>query len=143
MSDKTFHVEIVTPRSQVYSGEATIVTLPGVVSPFQVLYNHAPLLTQLEVGDLKIVGPDQRETHFATSGGFVEMKDNHLTVIAETIEPAANIDVSRAEQAKMRAQERLQQARLHHDVTVDTARAEASLARAINRLRVSGRGMRG
>ena len=82
MADKTFHVEIVTPRSQVYSGEATMVTLPGIVSPFQVLYNHAPILTQLEVGDLKIVGPDQRETHFATSGGFVEMKDNQLTVIA-------------------------------------------------------------
>lgn len=143
MADKTFHVEIVTPRSQVYSGEATMVTLPGVMGPFQVLYNHAPILTQLEVGDLRIVGPDQREIHFATSGGFVEMSNNRMTVIVETIESASDIDVARAERAQSRAQERLQQARLHHDGSIDMARAEAALARSLNRIKVSGRSLRG
>jgi F-type H+-transporting ATPase subunit epsilon len=142
MADKTFHVEIVTPRSQVFSGEATLVTLPGVVGPFQVLYNHAPILTQLEIGDIRIVGPDQQERHFATSGGFVEMSNNRLTVIAETIEQAEEIDVERAERARGRAEERVRQVRLEHDAAIDVARAEASMARAMNRLRIARSGVR-
>ena len=52
---KHFHVEIVTPQQVVYAGEVESVTLPGIVAPFQVLVNHAPILTALEIGDIKIV----------------------------------------------------------------------------------------
>ena len=142
MADKTFYVEIVTPKSQVFSGDATLVTLPGVMGPFQILYNHAPLLTQLEIGDIRIDGADGREHHFATSGGFVEMSNNRLTVIAETIEPAEEINVDRAERSRSRAEERVRQGRLAHDAAVDIARAEASLARATNRLRIARSGIR-
>lgn len=140
MADKTFHIEIVTPREQVFSGEATLVTVPGVVSPFQVLVNHAPILTQLEVGDIRIVTADGQELHFATSGGFVEMKNNQMMVIAETAEIASAIDPARAEQAYARANERLVEARRTHNAAIDLVRAEAALARATNRLKIAGRG---
>ncbi len=139
MAGKTFHIEVVTPRRIVFQGEALAVTLPGVVSPFQVLVNHAPLLTELEVGDLKIVDEKEHEHHFATSGGFAEVKNNVLTVIAETVESAEEIDVHRAERSRSRAETRIKEARATHDRTVDMVRAEAALARSMNRLKVAGR----
>jgi F-type H+-transporting ATPase subunit epsilon len=137
MADRTFHVEIVTPRSQVFSGEASMVTLPGVAGLFQVLYNHAPILTQLDAGDIRILVGPHHEHHFATSGGFVEMSNNRLTVIAETVEAAEDIDINRAERARTRAEERIREARATHDPSVDRARAEAALARATNRIRIA------
>jgi len=104
---KTFSVEIVSPQRMVFQGEAESVTLPGVVAPFQVLYNHAPILTELEVGDIKIVDAQGRETHIATSGGFAEVKENKMTVIAEAAEAASEIDQLRAEAALARAMNRL------------------------------------
>jgi len=139
MAGKTFHVEVVTPRRIVYQGEIMAVTLPGVVAPFQVLINHAPLLTALEIGDIKIVDAAEHEHHFATSGGFAEVKNNVVTVIAETVETAEEIDVQRAERARERAQKRIHEARAAHDRTIDMTRAEAALARSINRLHVAGR----
>ena len=115
-----------------------MVTLPGISGPFQVLFNHAPILTQLDAGDIRILTGPHHDQHFATSGGFVEMNHNRLTVIAETVESAENIDLARAERAKERAEERIREARLNHDGSVDRDRAEAALARAINRIKVAG-----
>lgn len=115
-----------------------MVNLPGVSGPFQVLFNHAPIMTQLDAGDIRILGNNQQEHHFATSGGFVEMNHNRLTVIAETVEPAETIDVARAERAQTRAEERIREARTTHHSGIDMARAEAALARATNRLKVAG-----
>jgi F-type H+-transporting ATPase subunit epsilon len=137
MADKTFHLEIVTPRAVVFQGEVISATLPGVLSPFQVLHNHAPILTGLETGDLIIVDAANKEHHYATSGGFAEMKKNHLTVIAETVEAASEIDAARAERARQRAETRVREARVVHDGTLDATRAEAALARALNRLKVA------
>ncbi|HVK40316.1 MAG TPA: F0F1 ATP synthase subunit epsilon [Candidatus Kapabacteria bacterium] len=135
---KTFSVEIVSPQRMVFQGEAESVTLPGVVAPFQVLYNHAPILTELEVGDIKIVDAQGRETHIATSGGFAEVKENKMTVIAEAAEAASEIDVKRAQSARERAAERVRDAR-QHTGDIDQLRAEAALARAMNRLKVADR----
>lgn len=143
MADKTFHIEIVTPREQVFSGEVSLATVPGVVSPFQVLVNHAPILTQLEVGDIRVVTEAGQELHFATSGGFVEMKNNRMTVIAETAELASGIDADRAERAYQRAHERVTDVRRTRNSAIDMVRAEAALARATNRLKVAGRGVPG
>jgi F-type H+-transporting ATPase subunit epsilon len=137
MADKTFHIEIVTPRGMVYQGEVVSATIPGVVSPFQVLYHHAPILTELETGDIIVVDGANRTYHFATSGGFAEMKNNRLTVIAETVEPAGEIDTDRAERARQRAEQRVRDARVTHDAEIDAMRAEAALARAVNRLKVA------
>lgn len=138
MAEKTFHIEIVTPRRTVFQGEATLIALPGVVGPFQVLVNHAPLLTALEVGDIRIVSPEGKEQHFATSGGFVEVRNNVVTVIAETVEPATEIDIERARRARDRAEQRIVQARTIPGSGIDRARAQAALARSVNRLKISG-----
>ena len=136
---KTFHVEIVSPQRMVYEGEAESVTLPGSVAPFQVLYNHAPILTELEVGDIRIVDAAGHEVHVATSGGFAEVKENRMTVIAEAAEASSEIDPKRAEQARQRAMERVMAARQNPRSDIDMLRAEAALARATNRLKVLDR----
>lgn len=136
---KTFSVEIVSPQRMVFQGEAESVTLPGTVAPFQVLYNHAPILTELEVGDIRIVDANGRETHIATTGGFAEVRDNRMTVIAEAAEAATEIDVKRAESARQRAAERVQSSRQNPRGDIDQMRAEAALARAMNRLKVADR----
>ncbi|MCE7934696.1 MAG: F0F1 ATP synthase subunit epsilon [Chlorobi bacterium CHB2] len=138
MAEKKFQVEIVTPRRTVFQGEATLIALPGVVGPFQVLIHHAPLLTALEVGNIRIVSPEGKEEHFATSGGFVEVRNNVVTVIAETVEPSAEIDIERARRARDRAEQRIVQARTTPGSGIDTARAHAALARSINRLKTVG-----
>lgn len=136
---KTFHVEIVSPQRMVYQGEAESVTLPGAMAPFQVLVNHAPILTELEVGDIKIVDAAGHELHVAVSGGFAEVKSNKMTVLAEAAEAATEIDVKRAERARERALERVTEARLNRKGDVDMDRAQIALARAINRLSVADR----
>ena len=136
---KTFHVEIVSPQRMVFEGEAESVTLPGTVGPFQVLVNHAPILSELEVGDIKIVDAAGHEIHIATTGGFAEVKDNKMSVLAEAAERSSEIDVHRAESARERAHERVTAARRDHRTDVDMDRAQIALARAMNRLAVADR----
>ena len=131
MADKSFTLEIVTPRKTVFKGEVVSFSAPGVLGGFQVLHNHAPLLSELQVGEVKFIEASGKEARYATSGGFVEVKDNHVVMLAETAERADEIDVQRAQSAQTRAKGRLP------DKTTDLDRAHAALARAMNRLRIS------
>ena len=133
MADKTFTLEIVTPRKVVFKGEVESFSAPGVVGGFQVLYNHAPLLAEIGIGEVKLKDMAGSEAFFATSGGFVDVVDNHVTVLAETAEPAQEIDVTRAEAAKERASQRLSE----RQSGIDFDRARIALARAINRIRIA------
>lgn len=135
MYEKPFKLEIVSPRRVVYSGNATSVSLPGALGGFQVLHGHAPLLSSLNVGTMKLRTTEGSDVFYATSGGFVEVRDNVVTVVVESSERADEIDVERAKRAAERAQERLKA----RSEAVDVTRAEAALARAMNRLRVSER----
>jgi len=125
-------VEITTPHKQWLFEEATSCSAPGVLGRFQILVNHAPLLSALEIGELKV---EQRgETrYFSISGGFLEVKNNRVILLLETCEAAEEIDVERARAALERAKKRLQE----RNPDVDIARAEAALARALNRLKVA------
>jgi F-type H+-transporting ATPase subunit epsilon len=135
MYEKAFQLEIITPSKIVFKDEATSLTAPGVMGGFQILYDHAPFLSALEVGEIKVKERNGADTRYATSGGFVEVKQNHVVVLADSVERAAEIDVERARASKNRAEERLRGTK----EKIDVARAEASLARAINRLRISQR----
>jgi len=135
MYEKPFKLEIVSPRRVVYSGDATSVSLPGTMGGFQVLHGHAPLLSSLNVGRMKLRTTEGTEVFYATSGGFVEVRDNMVTVVVESAERAEEIDVDRARRAADRAHERLK----HRSGDINVARAEASLARAVNRLHVAER----
>lgn len=132
MAEKSFSLEIVTPRKVVFKGEVASFSAPGILGGFQVLYNHAPLLSALQVGEIKFTSIDGKEVRYATSGGFVEVKDNHVVTLAETAERADEIDVERAKAAQERAQKRLMEK--SKDIEID--RAHIALARAINRLRI-------
>jgi F-type H+-transporting ATPase subunit epsilon len=130
----TFKLEIVTPQRLLYRGEVESLRAPGVQGGFGVLARHIPFLTALTAGEI-IIREAGGVKHVSTSGGFVEVLKSGVTVLAETAEFAVEIDAERAEQARGRAKERLQQ----RSEEIDRARAEAALARALNRLRVAQR----
>ncbi len=133
MADKSYKLEIVTPKKILFSGEVTSFTAPGVLGGFQVLKSHAPLLSNISVGEVKLVDAEGAEHRYATSGGVVEVRDNKVILLAETAEQSDEIDVERAVAARDRARKRL--AKKGADVDVD--RARLALFRALNRLRVS------
>jgi F-type H+-transporting ATPase subunit epsilon len=137
MDDKKFNVDIVTPRKVVFSGQVQSISAPGECGGFQVLVGHAPLLSSLTVGEIKIVDASGATIRYATSGGFLEVKNNKVIVLAETAEQSSEIDVKRAESARERAKNRLHV----REKNLDTARAESALARALNRLRIVVKGV--
>jgi F-type H+-transporting ATPase subunit epsilon len=132
---KNFHLDIVTPSKTVYSGEVESFTAPGVVGSFQVLFNHAPLLSSIGIGEVKLQEAEGTRVRFATSGGFVEVKANKVILLAETAERSDEIDVERAERSVQRAKERLEE----KNKGVDVSRAELALYRSLNRLKVSNK----
>lgn len=79
-------LEIVTPQSKTYSGDVKSVTLPGALSPFQVLINHAPIVSSLVSGVLKVEQLDGSVKTFHTSSGFAELTNNKLSVVVEKAE---------------------------------------------------------
>ena len=135
MPEKPFHLEIVTPKKTVFSAEVESFSAPGVVGGFQVLKSHAPLLSSIRVGVVKIVRDGIDEVRYATSGGFVEVHHNKVVMLAETAERADEIDVDRAKLARERAQKRL----ADRQSETDLERARLSLLRSINRLKTAGR----
>jgi F-type H+-transporting ATPase subunit epsilon len=135
MSVKSFHLEIVTPKKVVFTGEVTSFSAPGVVGGFQVLKSHAPLLSTIAVGEAKLTDLSGQELRYATSGGFVEVHENKVIMLAETAERSDQIDVQRATAARDRAQERLQA----KEEGLDTERARIALLRALNRLKISNK----
>ena len=136
------YVDIVTPDDRVFQGKASGVRAPGVEGSFEILRNHAPMIAAFGIGTLSVQTEDAHRfadvrgdrVVFATSGGFIEVIDNKITVLAETVEPASEIDVDRAKAAEERAAQRLKEGDLRGEARVE---AEAKLDRARNRLRVT------
>jgi F-type H+-transporting ATPase subunit epsilon len=128
----TMHVEVVTAERELYNGEADMLIAPGSEGELGILPRHAALLTMLKVGQMLIRLGDAEEPLFV-SGGFLEVSNNSVIVLAETAERAEEIDEARAQEARRRAQERLQQAQSN----VERVELEAALERAIARLRVA------
>jgi len=129
-----FQLDIVTPEKRVYSGEVARFQGSGTEGSFGVLARHAPLLTSLKSGQLAFLDHQGKARRVAASGGFAEVGDNQVTVLAETAEFAEEIDVARAQAARSRAEERLEK----KEEGTDVVRAQAALARALNRLKVRG-----
>ena len=128
------NVSIVAPDQEVFSGNATSLRAPGTEGSFQVLEGHAPMIAAIETGPLFVEPEGSGRIAFATSGGFVEVLDDEVTVLAETAEPADEIDEDRAREAEERAQRRLEESDLDAE---ERERYEAALERARNRLRLA------
>ncbi len=127
-------LEIVTPDQVVLSSDVEYVGAPGVDGEFGVLAGHIPLLTALSIGTL-VYRIGNKDYMAFIAGGFAEVADNKITILAQAAELAENIDVERAEKAKARAEERLQNAK--HQDGIDIVRAENAMKRAIMRLKIA------
>ena len=129
------HLDILTPEKVVFSDSIEMVTAPGGLGEFGVLPGHAALVTTLETGEVAIK-KDNREYWLAISGGFDEVGNDKVTILAEAAELAQEIDIKRAETAKIQAEEKLKS--LSSD---DSQFSEVDLAlkRATNRIKVSAR----
>jgi F-type H+-transporting ATPase subunit epsilon len=126
------HLEIVTAERVVLSDEVDQVNVNTKDGRVGILPRHAPLLTVLDVGEMDII-KDGARTPYALSGGFMEVHANRVTILADTVERADEIDEARAERARQQAEERLQ----HEKDEQQMLLAEAELRRAIVRLRVA------
>jgi F-type H+-transporting ATPase subunit epsilon len=128
-------LELATPTRMVVTAQVDEVVVPGSEGYFGVLPGHAPFLATLGIGELTYrVG--REEYHVAVSGGFAEVRNDKVIILADTAETPAEIDRTRAERARSRAEGRLAG---RSQEEVDYARATAALARALSRLQVAGR----
>lgn len=135
------HLEIVTSERTVFSGDVDMVTIPGAGGVMGVLPHHAPVLSTLKPGALRVrIGDEVQE--FAIGGGFVDIHDNHVIILADSAERADEIDIARAEAARARAEELLKNPPPNKE---DLFKIEAALRRSTVRLNVAmrHRGYRG
>ena len=128
----TLQLEVVTPDKTVVSAEVEMAVCPGVEGEFGVLPQHVSMLSALKIGDLRYRVNGKDENVFI-SGGFADVNNNVLSVLAESAELATDIDTARAQAAKERAEKRLSA----HDDSLDETRAEAALQRAVTRMQVA------
>ncbi len=133
----TIRLEIVTAEREVYSEDVDIVIAPGIDGELGILPRHAPLLTVLKPGELR-VRKDGEESSIAVSGGFLEVLGNKVTILADTAEHAEEIDLERAEEALRLAQERIEAS----PADMNLERAVASVRRSQARVKVARRGRR-
>ncbi len=127
---KKIKVEIVTPNSTTLSGEYNMVVVRTLDGEIGILPNHTPLIGTLLEWPVKLKLDGEKDTYVSVSGGFMEVRDNKITILATTAEMPENIDISRANKAKERAEQRLAEANKY-----DQARANAALKRATGRIK--------
>lgn len=134
MAENTQRLEIVTPEKKLFSGDVRFVVVPGGLGQLGILPNHAALVSSLNIGEVKVQDQEGGKfVKYAVSGGFVEVRNSKVSILADTCEREDMIDCKRAEAAKERAEKRL----LEKTPEIDVLRAELALKRAINRLKVA------
>jgi F-type H+-transporting ATPase subunit epsilon len=125
---------VVTPEKQLLRETVVEVTIPGLDGELGVLPGHAPLITELGIGELRYKTSASSQTVLlAVLRGFAEVLPDRVTILAETAERAEEIDVARAEAAKARAEQRL----AANDSNIDWDRATISLQRAVIRIQIA------
>jgi len=128
-------LEIVTPERLAYSGQVDSVQVPGSEGELGILPHHAPLVSMLGVGELRI-RTGGGEEHFAIAGGFVQVRPDKVVVMAEMADMASEIDLERAQEARREAERALETG--YHE-PADLAAARAALQQALLRIRVAER----
>ena len=128
----TFELEIVTPERLVVREKVEEMQIPGRNGYLGILPGHAPLITELGIGEISY-RENGRSRRLAVAWGFAEVLPDRVSILAETAERAEEIDIRRAEKAKQRAEKRLKS----EDPNVDCARAQTALSRAATRLEVA------
>ncbi|NLH47959.1 MAG: F0F1 ATP synthase subunit epsilon [Myxococcales bacterium] len=131
----TITVKLVTPHRLLFDDKATSVVGPGKNGEFGVLPGHDPWFLGLGMGLLVITSPNGDVKRYFLNGGFCQIDDDNVVILAEVCEPSSEIDVERALAAKKRAEERLKSA--GKDETLDYVRAEMAMRRALHRLEIN------
>lgn len=124
------HVDIVSAEGEIFSGDAKMVFAPAIMGEVGIAPRHAPLLTQLKPGAVRVRNEQGEDETIFVNGGILEVQPHHVTVMADSAERAADIDEARAQEAKRHAEEALANA----SADIDLARAQAELAEAAARL---------
>jgi F-type H+-transporting ATPase subunit epsilon len=129
------HLEIVTPERRAYDDQVDAVVCPGVDGELGILPHHAPLLTTLGIGELRIRKGNQEE-YFAIAGGFLQVRPDRVVVMAETADLASEIDLQKAQEARREAEQALE---IGYHETIDLSAARAQLQRALLHIRIAER----
>ncbi len=131
----TIHVDIVSAEGQVFSGDASMVFVPGSQGELGIAPRHAPLLTTLRPGEVRVQIEGQEEQSFYVGGGALEIQPHMVSVLADTAARAKDLDEAAALAAKARAEEAVQS----RTDKMELAEAQAELARAVAQLRAISR----
>lgn len=127
----TIHVDIVSAEGEIFSGEAAMVFVPALMGEIGIAPRHAPLLTHLKPGEVRVQTSAGEEQFFYVSGGALEVQPHLVTVLADTALRAKDLDEAAALQAKQRAEEALKD----RTGQIEIAEAQAELARAAAQLK--------
>lgn len=127
----TLHVDIVSAEGLVHSGVAIIVSAPAVMGEVGILPRHAPFLTKLMPGEVRVRKLDNEEEFFYVSGGMLEVQSHVVTILADTAVRAKDLDEAKAVEAKTRATQLINDRKAN----VDYARVHAELLEALAQLR--------
>ena len=127
----TIHVDVVSAEESIFSGEATVVSVPGEVGELGILPKHAPLITRIKPGAVRIQRADNQEEEFVfVAGGILEVQPNCVTVLADTAIRGKDLDEAKANEAKRLAEEAVQNAKGE----LDLAKAQSELAEMVAQL---------
>jgi F-type H+-transporting ATPase subunit epsilon len=127
----TIHVDIVSAEGEIFSGEAAMVFAPAIMGELGIAPRHAPLLTTLKPGEVRVQTPTGEEQFFYVSGGALEIQPHLVTVLADSALRARDLDEAAALQAKQRAEEALRD----RGDKIDVAKAQAELAAAVAQIK--------
>lgn len=127
----TIHVDIVSAEGQIFSGEAAMVFAPAAMGEIGIAPRHAPLLTTLKPGEVRVQLPGGEEQFFFVGGGAIEIQPHLVTVLADTALRAKDIDEAAALQAKQRAEEALKD----RGDKINVAKAQVELAMAVAQIK--------
>ncbi len=126
------YLKVVTPDKLFFEGEIDMLVARTIEGDVGILLNHSPLVTILDIGRLVIKNGDERKVA-ACAGGYIDVRNNNITVVSDACEWEDEIDINRAERAKERASKKLE------DKDTDTFKAELALKKAINRINVGNK----
>ncbi len=126
------YLKVVTPDKLFFEGEIDMLVARTIEGDVGILLNHSPLVTILDIGRLVIKDGDERKIA-ACAGGYIDVRNNNITVVSDACEWEDEIDINRAQRAKERASKRLE------DKDTDTFKAELALKKAINRINVGNK----
>ena len=129
---RTFQLELITPEKVINAGQVSYVRVPSLDGLFGVQSRHAPAIIAMSIGEIKVT-KDGKESYYATSGGFADIRPENIQLLVETVENITDINKERAEAAIKRAQKKLK------DNEADLTRAKDAISRARNRLKIINR----